>query len=68
MGEGQSARGLRIDTVGPKEIAKAFKMRENAMSKRGLGYVAANGSKIKNYGEKRIVGYTESEDGMSMKI
>ncbi len=41
-----------IDTVGPKEIAKAFKMNENAMSKKGLGHLAANGSKIKNYGEK----------------
>ena len=41
-----------IDTVGPKEIAKAFEMKETEMSKRGIGYVAANGSSIKNYGEK----------------
>ena len=26
-----------IDTVGSKEIAKAFKMKENVMSKKGLG-------------------------------
>ncbi len=26
-----------IDTVGPKEIAKAFEMKETAMSKRGNG-------------------------------
>ncbi len=57
-----------IDTVGPKEVAKAFTMQENAMSKKVLWYVAANGSGIKNYGEKGIVGRTESGDGMSMKI
>ena len=57
-----------IDTVGLKEIAKALTMKENVMSKKGLGYVAANGSKIRNFGEKRIVGYTEAGDGMSMKI
>ncbi len=45
-----------IDTVGPKEIAGAFKMRETEMSRRGIGFVAANGSGIKNYGEKEIVG------------
>ena len=56
-----------IDAVGPKEIAKAFTMNESVMSK-GLGHVAANGSKIKNYGEKRIVGHTEARDGASMKV
>ncbi len=46
-----------IDTAGPTEIARAFEMKEAAMSKRGLGDVAANGSGIKNYGEKKIVGH-----------
>ncbi len=45
-----------IDIVGPKEIAKAFEMRETEMSKTCIGYVAANGSSIKNYGEKKILG------------
>ncbi len=40
------------DTVGPKEIAQASEMRETEMSKRGIGYVAANGISIENYGEK----------------
>ncbi len=26
-----------IETVGPKEVAKAFTMKEKAMSKKGLG-------------------------------
>jgi hypothetical protein len=30
--------------------------------------VAANGSSIKNYGEKRVVGYTEDGEGVSLKI
>ncbi len=57
-----------IDTVGPKEITGAFKMWETEMSKRGIGYVAANGSGIKNYGEKKIVGYTDDGEGLSMKV
>ena len=55
------------DAAGPQEVAKALTMKENVMPKKGLGYVAANGSKIKNYGEKRTVGHAESGDGMSMK-
>ena len=42
-----------IDTVGPKDIAGAFKMRKTEMSKRGIGLVAANGSGIKNYGRRK---------------
>ncbi len=38
------------------------------MSNKSVGYVAANGSSIKNYGEKKIVGLTESGDGLSMEI
>jgi hypothetical protein len=33
-----------------------------------VGYVAAYGSSIANYGEKRIVGYTDAGEGVSMKI
>jgi hypothetical protein len=57
-----------VDTVGPKEVAKAFKMKETVMSKKGIGFVAANGSSIRNYGEKRVVGYTDSGEGLSIKI
>ncbi len=42
--------------------------KENVMSKTGFGHVATNGSRIKNDGEKRIVGHTEAGDGVSMKI
>jgi hypothetical protein len=57
-----------IDTVGPRGVAKAFAMKETTMSKKGIGFVAANGSSIKNYGEKRVVGYTEDGEGVSLKI
>ncbi len=56
-----------IDFVGPKDNAAAFKMRETEMSKRGIGFVAANGSGIKNYGEK-IAGYIDDGEGVSMRV
>ncbi len=36
------------DTVGPKEIARAFELKDTAMSKRGIAFVAANGRGINN--------------------
>ena len=57
-----------IDTVGPKEIAKAFEVKETEMSKRGIRYVAANGSSIENYGEKKIVGYNDDGESVSMRV
>ncbi len=49
-------------------MARAFKMKETAMSKKGIGYVVANGISIKNYGKERVVGHTESGDGLSTEI
>jgi hypothetical protein len=43
-------------------------MRETEMSRRGIGFVAANGSGIKNYGEKMIVGYIDDGGAVSMKV
>ena len=57
-----------IDTVGPKEIAGACKMRETEISKKGVGYVAANGSGIKNHGDEMIAGYTDEGEGISMRV
>ncbi len=42
-----------IDAVGPKDIAKTFDTKEPEMSRRGIGYVAASGSDIKSYGDKK---------------
>ena len=43
-------------------------MRETEMSETGIGFVAANGSGIKNYGEKKIAGYTDDGEGVSMRV
>ncbi len=57
-----------IDAVGPKEIATAFEIKEAEMSKRGIGYAAANGSSIKNYGEEEIVNYTDDGESASRRV
>ncbi len=36
------------DTVGPKGVAKAFEMKETIMSRRGVGFDAANRKGVKN--------------------
>ncbi len=38
------------------------------MSKRGIGFVAANGSGIKNDEDKKIIGHTEDGEGVSQRI
>jgi hypothetical protein len=37
-----------VDAAGPREIARAFEMKETAKSKRGIVFGAAHGSGIKN--------------------
>ncbi len=60
LGESERADRLRaINTVGPKEIARALEMKETEMSKRGMGYVAESGGSIENYGEKKIMDNTD---------
>ncbi len=38
------------------------------MSNNGIGHIAANGSNIKNYGEKKVVGYTKSAEAVSIRV
>ncbi len=69
MGESTGADRLRSRRRRrPKEIAKAFEVKETEMSKRGVGYVVADGSSDKNYGEKNIVGYTDSGESVDLRI
>ena len=49
-----------IDWIMNPNTAKAFKIKETAASKEGRGHRAANGTPIKNYGEKLIDGVTEA--------
>ncbi len=57
-----------IGTVGPRAIARAFETKETAVSRRDIGFVAARGSGIKDYGEKRVFGHTEDAEGVSLRI
>ena len=41
-----------IDHVMPKDVAKGFEIRQTTASSRGQGYSVANGTRIKNHGEK----------------
>ena len=57
-----------VDTVGPKSVGRAFEIKKTAASKSGRHYVAANGSAIKNYGERLIKGETENGLRVSMPL
>ena len=57
-----------VDTVAPKHIGRAFKLCETATSKNNVGFVAANGSRIDNYGERKVSGYTEDGTGISLRM
>ena len=43
-----------IDTVTPNDTAIGVPMKDTKAPTAGVGYVAANGTKIGNYGEKKI--------------
>ena len=57
-----------IDWVTNKETGKAFKIRETETSKAGLGYRAANGTKIENYGERVVEGFTEGWEPVAVAM
>ena len=57
-----------VDTVTPADTAKKFKVRQTAASKEGLTYRAANGTKIRNLGEKTIQGVTSDWDQVVMTM
>ncbi len=41
-----------VDTVGPKEVARAFKIKGTVLSKKGLGHVAAIDRKLRTTGRR----------------
>ena len=55
-----------VDHVITKNAAKAFNVIETNASRNGLTYRAANGTPIKNYGEKKLIGLTKDSDGFKM--
>ena len=56
-----------VDTVGPKRVGEGFPINPTKESAMGIGYRAANGTHIKNHGERVIEGLpekgTEAQDG-----
>ena len=57
-----------VDTVGPKSAGRAFPIKPTKASREGNNYIAANGSPIKNYGERLAKGETEHHIEVSMPI
>ncbi len=57
-----------VDTVGPRKIARTLEIKETAMSKNGVGYIAADGSNINNYEDKKVVDYTDDGEGEGLRI
>ena len=55
-----------VDYVAPGDIARGVPIRETRASKQGVHYVAANGSVIRDEGEKKISTYTE--EGMPIDM
>ena len=55
-----------VDHVAPRTLAKGTPVRETKASKMGVRYIAANGSEIRNEGEKCIKGFTEGGTPLSM--
>ena len=49
-----------IDTCIPPSVGKAFKLEESAMSKYHAEYRVANGTKIKNHGQRSLSAMDES--------
>ena len=59
-----------VDTVGPKKIAEELPIKPTKASRMGVNYRAANGTTIKNYGEKRLEGWNEKgrKTGLTMQV
>ena len=56
------------ETVGPKSIASHIPIVPSPSSTAGISYVAANGTKIANYGEKKLRGLSSNGVPKEMKM
>ena len=56
------------NTVGPRHVGTHFPIKHMEASQEGKNYTAANGSAIKNYGQRVITGNNEHGDAVSMPI
>ena len=58
------------DSVMPKKVGSHIPVKETRASKAGRNYKAANGTVIKNYGERRLEGWNEKgvKTGITMQV
>ena len=58
------------DTVGPKWVGEGIAIRPTKASKAGMNYKAANGSTIRNYGERRLEGWNQKgkKTGITIQV
>jgi hypothetical protein len=57
-----------VDTVGPSSVGTGFETYETEASRSGRNFRAANGSVIKNHGEKKILGSTDDGRMIQMRM
>ena len=57
-----------IDTVAPNNVGSELPVRKTKAANMGLGYVAANGTRIENYGERALKGFTDDGSGVEMAV
>jgi hypothetical protein len=57
-----------VDWVTSPEIGAAFQMNASTASKKGINYQAANGTVIKNYGERVIKGLTDDWNNVEVAM
>ena len=55
-----------IDTVIPKDVAKAVPIHETERSQKGAGFRAANGTYIEHFGQRDLRGYGDQYQGLSL--
>ena len=55
-----------VDNVIPKEVGNALPIKETSLSKMGVNYQAANGTPIKNHGQRIIKGFIDDWTPMSI--
>ena len=56
-----------IDTCIPPHVGQHFRLSESNMSRNQEGYRAANGTKIKNHGERSVCGLTDDWNSFKLK-
>ena len=56
-----------VETVMPENMAQRIPTEQTYRSRHGGGFRAANGTHIKHYGQKNIVGYGDQFQGVKLK-